>query len=202
MNHYITNKDESLVLFKNPLLNKLSHTHPILPIVVFLPVIFYNLYFSIPLTGYFFTPILFFCGLFFWSFVEYILHRFVFHYEPKNSRIKKIHYLTHGVHHDYPSDSTRLVMPLVISIPLAFLFYLVFSYILRQWTQATYAGFIAGYLLYDMIHFATHHWNMTSVIGNYLRRYHLEHHFANPNTSYGVSSPLWDYIFFTTKKNK
>lgn len=200
MKLYITNKDESLTLFKNPVLNHLSHIHPMIPVVAFLPVIIYNLYFAFSFTGYYFSWTLFACGIFVWTFIEYIMHRFVFHFHPKNTFLKKIHYLTHGIHHDYPSDSTRLVMPLPISIPLAFLFYLVHSYFLGTWTQATYAGFVFGYLCYDMIHFATHHWKMRSPIGKYLRRKHLEHHFATPEKTFGVTSPLWDFIFFTHKK--
>ena len=65
-------------------------------------------------------------GLFIWTITEYLLHRFIFHLELKSKIGARIHFIFHGVHHDYPSDSRRLVMPPSVSIPLATLFYFLF----------------------------------------------------------------------------
>ena len=62
-------------------------------------------------------------GIFVWSLSEYVLHRFVFHYEPKQAWLQRVWYLIHGVHHEQPQCKTRLVMPPILSIPLAFFFY-------------------------------------------------------------------------------
>jgi hypothetical protein len=37
-----------------------------------------------------------------WTATEYVLHRFVFHFEPSSEWGKRIHFIFHGVHHDYP----------------------------------------------------------------------------------------------------
>jgi 4-hydroxysphinganine ceramide fatty acyl 2-hydroxylase len=58
-------------------------------------------------------------GLGIWTITEYILHRYVFHFEPNVEWGKKIHFIFHGVHHDYPNDAKRLVMPPSASIPMA-----------------------------------------------------------------------------------
>ena len=50
---------------------------------------------------------------------------------------------------------------------------------------------------YDYIHFATHHFKMSSPAARFLKRYHLQHHFQHHDAKYGVSSPLWDYVFRT-----
>jgi sterol desaturase/sphingolipid hydroxylase (fatty acid hydroxylase superfamily) len=140
----------------------------------------------------------FVAGLFVWTLTEYLLHRFVFHYEPKTGWGKRLHFLMHGVHHDYPQDSKRLVMPPVISIPLAALFLGLFSLILPAGHVAsTFAGFIFGYICYDEIHYATHHAPMKGKLGLWLKHHHVRHHYLDPDRGYGVSTPVWDYVFGT-----
>ena len=58
-------------------------------------------------------------------------------------------------------------------------------------------GFLIGYLGYDYTHYATHFVRPKTRIGKGLRKRHLQHHFACPDRWYGVSSPLWDYVFRT-----
>ena len=95
-------------------------------------------------------------------------------------------------------------MPPVVSVPMAALFYGLFYLIVGvllkgpQWVGPLFAGFLAGYLAYDMIHYATHHFPMRSGYLKFIKRYHMEHHFKAPNALYGVSSPAWDYVFRTT----
>ena len=58
-------------------------------------------------------------GCFAWTFAEYVLHRWVFHWTNDAAWGKRVHFLLHGVHHEFPNDSDRLVMPLPTSVPLA-----------------------------------------------------------------------------------
>ena len=115
-------------------------------------------------------------------------------------------YLIHGVHHEQPQCKTRLVMPPILSIPLALahyaLFYLVFGVVLgaRQWVGPLFAGLLTGYLVYDMTHYATHHLTMKWGFLKFLKRYHLLHHYKTPDDRYGISSPLWDFVFGTRPK--
>jgi len=80
--------------------------------------------------------------------------------------LQKIFFLFHGVHHAQPQLKTRLVMPPVVSIPLALIFYGLFVAVFDQLLSAAhliapaFSGFVLGYLAYDMIHYATHHWPM------------------------------------------
>jgi sterol desaturase/sphingolipid hydroxylase (fatty acid hydroxylase superfamily) len=139
-------------------------------------------------------------GILLWTILEYIIHRFIFHYMPSSENGKKIHFLVHGVHHDYPRDSTRLVMPLIVSVPLAIIFYLLFFYTAGNYNLNFFAGLVIGYLCYDSIHYATHHFKMNKGISKFLKEYHLRHHYNDPSKSFGVSSPLWDYVFGTSPK--
>ena len=96
-------------------------------------------------------------GWLFWTLTEYWLHRLVFHFEPDNGMGARLHWIIHGVHHDHPNDPLRLVMLPSVSVPLAFLFYLRFAAVLGSPDAYLFtAGFLGGYLAYDMTHFHVH----------------------------------------------
>jgi len=184
-------------MFQNNVLEWFSHIHPATPVIFWVPVIVVVSYIGMehyPLWRFLFH---FLTGMFLWSITEYTLHRWIFHYEPKSDWGKRLHFLMHGVHHDYPRDPSRLVMPLGISIPLGILFYSIFYFLVSKVHFGLFAGFATGYLTYDMIHYATHHFAMKGRIGRFLKVYHMRHHFNNPHRGYGVSSPLWDIVFGT-----
>jgi sterol desaturase/sphingolipid hydroxylase (fatty acid hydroxylase superfamily) len=150
-----------------------------------------------------YVPAAFLIGVFVWTFTEYTMHRFVFHFPPHNPTQERITYLFHGIHHHQPQCKTRLVMPPVVSVPLALVFYGLFVLILGhlfgapQWVGPLFSGFGTGYLIYDLTHYATHHFPMRRGIFKYLKRYHMQHHYKTPDARYGVSSPLWDIVFRT-----
>jgi sterol desaturase/sphingolipid hydroxylase (fatty acid hydroxylase superfamily) len=138
-----------------------------------------------------------------WTFAEYILHRYVFHWTNETAWGKRIHFLLHGVHHEYPSDKDRLVMPLLTSVPLAVVFYSLFTLTMgRGIGEPFFAGFVVGYLFYDGTHYYVHHFVPTTRWGKFLRRHHLTHHFADHDGGFGVSTPLWDLVFRTMPAKK
>lgn len=189
-------------MFDSDILEFFSHVHPSIPAIIYVPVIGYMIYETVK-AGISFAYIfsLFLLGLAVWSFTEYALHRFIFHFVPKSEWGKKIHFMFHGVHHDYPNDSTRLVMPPIVSIPLALLFYFLFKNILGDhFLPPFFAGFILGYLTYDLTHYAVHHFSLRGKVSLYLKQQHMRHHYMDPDWNYGVSSPLWDFVFGTYMK--
>jgi len=189
---------ESVRMFKNDILEMGSKVHWSIPIFVYVPIVSFLFYIGSDSFQSIKSFLLSFSGLLMWTFVEYVLHRFVFHYEAKSDFGKKLHWLFHGVHHDYPNDAMRLVMPPGISLPLASLFYFLFSLIIPVPVLFSFFGFfLLGYLFYDMSHYAFHHLSSTNKMFMYLKRKHMEHHYKDPNHTFGVSSPLWDYIFKT-----
>lgn len=201
----ISTKDESVPLFKSRVLDIFSRVYWFVPLLIFIPVVSYFIYLSITRLGYSVgqTVLLFFGGLAIWSLIEYLFHRFVFHYEPKSKFGKQIHFMMHGVHHAYPNDSLRLVMPPALSIPLATAFYLLFYFLTGPFYAPLFAGFIFGYLCYDMLHFATHHAHFIKAKWfTQLKQHHMRHHFQDPDNGYGVSSSFWDKIFRTEFKRK
>ncbi len=193
-------KRESIRIFKNGLMEKLTFVHPSVPLIIYIPIVILclNLWdfgnhrsaiIGLLLTG---------AGLISWLITEYVLHRTILHWEPKSRLGKRLHFIFHGVHHDDPQDGWRLVMPPSASIPLCILFFSLFGWLLGTPTvYPFFAGFVGGYLIYDMIHYAVHHFPLRGKVGRYLKIHHMSHHFRDDERAYGVSSPLFDLIFGT-----
>lgn len=199
---YVSNKNESVRMFDSNFIEFFSHVHPVTPLIIYVPVMGYMIYRSVVnyQLGALTIVGLFLLGILVWTFLEYMLHRFVFHYHPKSEWGKRFHFILHGVHHDYPNDATRLVMPPGISIPLAVIFYLLFLGIFgATYTPALFTGMVFGYLCYDMLHYATHHFSMKKGVWAWLKKHHMRHHYGDDHTGYGVSTPLWDFVFGTYK---
>ncbi len=139
-------------------------------------------------------------GLAFWTLLEYVLHRWVFHFEPDPASPlrRDLSFLIHGVHHDWPWDADRLVMPPVAAVVLAVAVGLPMRALLgTSWFPPAFAGLLAGYLWYDLTHYATHHLRPRTALGEMQRRNHMLHHFKAPHQLYGVTTPLWDFVFGT-----
>lgn len=186
-------------MFETPLIERFSRIHPSTPFVFWLPILGYIGYRSITkgMGGLAFAG-LFVVGALVWTLTEYVLHRFVFHYIGSKPWQRRMHFVIHGVHHDFPQDGDRLVMPLGASIPLGAVFYLIFHLSVGvHYAVPLWVGFGAGYLAYDGMHYALHHFRMSSRLGKWLKRHHMVHHHTGSNTRWGVSSPLWDWVFGT-----
>ncbi len=186
-------------MFETPLIERFSRINPVTPFVFWLPVLGYVGYRALAAGA----PVPAFAGLLVlgvlvWTFAEYTLHRWLFHYTGPRPWQRRMFFVLHGVHHDFPSDADRLVMPLGASIPLGVVFYLLFRLAVGPTLAGPlFVGFGLGYLAYDGTHYAVHHFRMSSRWGKWIKRYHMIHHHTGANARYGVSSPLWDWIFGT-----
>jgi sterol desaturase/sphingolipid hydroxylase (fatty acid hydroxylase superfamily) len=142
-------------------------------------------------------------GFLAWTLIEYLLHRFVFHLAPDQSfESKRKQFMVHGYHHEFPNDRLRLVAPLLLSAPIGIVIALVYFLLLGRYHGLIwFAGTIVGYLAYDWVHYYTHHFRPTTRLGKFLRRYHMEHHYKDSDSHFGISSPLWDWVFGTAKSH-
>ena len=199
-------------LFKNQYLEYLTKTHPLVIWGMYIPILGFMLYFCLSTLAFSGLQITltFIGGMFFWSLFEYSIHRYVFHFFAESERARKIVYVIHGNHHEYPRDKERLFMPAVPSLLIAStifgIMYLV-GYLLGATTYvfAFFPGFIFGYLIYGSMHYAIHAWNPPFKWMKALWRNHHLHHYKNVELGFGVSSTLWDHIFgtmFDLKKEK
>ncbi len=205
-----TRREPRIRLFRSGLLEMFTVIHPAVVVAIWAPVIGWLL-----VTGWdgqaehqagagTFAAALG-SGLLVWTLTEYVMHRFVFHFDPPKSWpwLRSVLFVSHGIHHVQPWDKARLVMPPSLSVPLAFLFYWLFDAVIVQvfdapaWLAPSFGGFLLGYLTYDLLHYATHHLPMRNPIGRWLKRYHLLHHYDDPDARFGVSTPAWDFVFGT-----
>ena len=191
---------ESIRLFKSPLLEALTHVHPSVPFLVWVPVVAYQMIQAVSVQTPGVLALTYALGVLFWTLTEYSMHRYVFHYNATTRAGKYLVFLFHGIHHDDPEDPTRLVMPPVVSISLGLLFFYGFRLTLGPVpTPAFFSGFISGYLVYDYIHYATHHFRPKSAWGKRIKENHMKHHYLKKGGKWGVSTPLWDHVFGTFK---
>ncbi|WP_425393051.1 sterol desaturase family protein [Ekhidna sp.] len=189
-------------LFKNKFMERLTRTHIAIPLVVFSVI-------STGLLIYGFqqsyitavsAPLLFIGGLLAFTLVEYVMHRFVFHLNPKNEKQEKFAYTVHGVHHDYPKDKDRLAMPIPLSLALSTAFFFFFKLIMGVNVFAFLPGFLMGYAAYLWVHYMVHAFQPPKNFWKVLWVHHGIHHYKDPGNAFGVSSPFWDLIFGTMPK--
>src|SRR5829696_7422038 len=142
-------------MFRSGLLDRFTRVHPAVPVLIYLPVIAFLFATGVTRVGVLNSVALVLGGYAVWTLTEYWLHRIVFHFEPEEGLGAKLHWMIHGVHHDHPNDPLRLVMPPAASVPLAVV--VVGAIFLVAGTVhglAVAAGFLAGYLIYDEVHYA------------------------------------------------
>jgi sterol desaturase/sphingolipid hydroxylase (fatty acid hydroxylase superfamily) len=143
------------------------------------------------------TALLAAAGALSWTLVEYLTHRLVFHWEARSAWGQRLHFLVHGVHHQWPNDRYRLVMPPAVSIGLFAACLWFFCEILGRYAWGFHAGFTLGYMYYDLTHYYLHHGKPRNPYLRRLRKHHMLHHFKGSGSRFGVSSKLWDYVFLT-----
>ena len=185
-------------LFASSRLDGFTRCRPIVPPLIYVPVIVLLAVLGTRGAGLWQAGVAFLGGYAFWTFCEYWIHRVVFHLEPRSELGARLHWIFHGVHHDHPSDPMRLVMPPIVTVPLAAGFLGLFVAALgTSLGFAVGAGFFAGYLFYDMLHYALHHRRPRSRVGKRLHELHMRHHFQDEERCFGVSAPWWDTVFGT-----
>lgn len=197
-------KNKGQVVVFNSYLDILTWSHPLLIWGIFLPLSIFVLWLGYAHNGLtLFQMLLYFAGgVVFWTFFEYIAHRYVFHIVSENPRVQRFVYTAHGLHHEYPRDKHHLFMPPLVSIVLATVFYFLFGLVMDNAVFAFFPGFVIGYLLYGTMHYCIHAYNPPFKFLKPLWRYHHLHHYATHDKGYGVSSPIWDHVFGTVPKDR
>jgi dihydroceramide fatty acyl 2-hydroxylase len=190
-------------MFESRVLDFFSRVHPAVPVLVFGPAIVVMAAWSLAQVSVAASVGLAVGGYAMWTLFEYWLHRVVFHFEPDHGLGARLHWIIHGVHHEHPNDPLRLVMPPAVSVPLAAAvfgaLYLAFG---ARYAPGLAAGFYAGYLVYDMLHYYLHHIVPRGRLGRMLRERHMRHHFQDDTRGFGISAPYWDEVFGTSSRER
>lgn len=198
--------EEQPPIFKNRFLEKLTYTSPSVVIIIYGALTFLSIRYYVtdlnPSTTGFAVLGWYLAGFISWTLGEYLLHRFVYHDIKDASYTKRFHYIFHGIHHEYPNDTKRIVLPPLPGIAIAGilfgLFYLLFWLITGRGDEAfVFApGFLNGYLAYMLVHYTVHKVPSPKRY-NFWWRHHNIHHFQQHDRAFGVTTPIWDIVFKT-----
>ena len=140
-------------------------------------------------------------GIVLWSLLEYGLHRFIFHIQipVRNPRLKELVNSSHLAHHASPRDPTRVLVHPVYGLVVSSILYGLIYILSRSLfsTAGVVTGIWAGFLYYEAVHYRVHFSLAGSGFVARQRRVHFYHHFTNNKRCFGVTSPVWDYVFGT-----
>lgn len=146
-------------------------------------------------------------GVFYWTFLEYLLHRFVLHWEPERPFFKAVRkcFPGHRAHHNKPSrfreDGVHMLKfftwPSLFGV---FFFWPILGSVELSLTFT--AGIQIGYLLYEFTHSACHFMPMKWFYAAHLKRHHAIHHHRDETVNFGVTTSIWDTLFRTTWKGR
>ncbi len=187
-------------LFKNPIIEKLTRTHIAVPVSIFALYSAALLYWSIAYTSLSIgiSVAMYAYGFVVFTWVEYQVHRHVFHMGTNTEWRKKTQYLIHGVHHEYPKDKDRLAMPPVASVTIGTVLLLLLRLVMGDFAFSFMPGFMTGYAYYLLIHYMVHAHQPPKNLFKWLWVNHSVHHYKNGKAVFGVTSPVWDFLYGTT----
>ncbi len=138
-------------------------------------------------------------GLAAWTLIEYGLHRFVFHITCRSPRLSEILNASHIEHHRAPRNPDRLFVHLNYSLVISTLLFggLYAAFGRMDFSAGMLCGIWAGFLYYEAVHYRSHLTSAATGLIGRQRRAHFYHHFTNNARCFGVTTPLWDFVFRT-----
>lgn len=139
-------------------------------------------------------------GLLYWSFVEYAIHRWIYHVVIRHSGLRALVHSLHLHHHRHLNDHSVLNAGPLLAYPTTLV--LLSPVVLAsgfQWQLAAGVGLglAVHYGLYEIVHFAIHYRVHQRGYLSWIQRYHLFHHERRWTRNFGNTSPLWDVAFGT-----
>jgi sterol desaturase/sphingolipid hydroxylase (fatty acid hydroxylase superfamily) len=144
---------------------------------------------------------LFLIGILVWSLLEYGLHRFLFHVRIplRDPHLRDVVNSSHLLHHAMPRDREKVLVRPTFGLVISVILYGVLYALTRSplSTAAILAGIWTGFLYYETVHYRVHFSLAGSGLVARQRKTHFYHHFTNNKRCFGVTTPLWDYVFGT-----
>lgn len=184
-------------LFRNPWLEKLTVIHlsafialwaALLPAIGVTGLYVAPTLWAVPLVG---------AGLVVWTLTEYALHRYVFHFEPRSPMLQQAMFVIHANHHADANDPLRNLMPPIVSIPVGMAVWSLSVWVLGAQGTWFLLGFMTGYVVYDLVHYACHQFPMKGRMARMLKTHHMRHHHFKVEGNYAITGMIWDRVFAT-----
>lgn len=137
-------------------------------------------------------------GMIVWTLTEYGLHRFLFHWRAGSQMMKRLVYILHGNHHNVPNDPWRNLMPPIVSLPVGGVIWATMLSLFGPMGSWLFLGFMTGYVIYDLLHYACHQRPMKGPLLRKFRNHHLRHHYSRKHGNYAITGLIWDSLFHTS----
>lgn len=138
--------------------------------------------------------IAFVSGIVLWTFLEYVLHRFLGHEHRGRNFFKDEHILHHQKVHYFAPAFKKATAAIAFSIIVVVL--LSFA-LIWELALGSVAGLVGMYGLYEITHMRFHKKGPIARPFIVLRKHHFYHHFHQPSKNYGVTTRFWDRVFGT-----
>ncbi len=130
-----------------------------------------------------------------WTFLEYVIHRWLGHDRRFTRWLFGVEHTAHHSQGDYFGPAWMKIcaaasVATIVMVPAAWLV---------GWAHgvAFVAGLVGCYAAYELVHRLNHVVAPRSRYGRWARRHHFYHHFHDPKSNHGVTTPLWDVVFGT-----
>jgi sterol desaturase/sphingolipid hydroxylase (fatty acid hydroxylase superfamily) len=136
-------------------------------------------------------------GVLLWTFTEYALHRFLFHWQPRSARLAALVFILHGNHHAAPTDRLRNLMPPIVSVPVGSAVWAACTTLGGPMGSWLFLGFVGGYVGYDLVHYACHQWPMRGRLLQAVKQNHMKHHHGRQTGNYAITGMIWDRLLGT-----
>lgn len=136
----------------------------------------------------------FFSGIIMWTFLEYVLHRFLGHVHKGKNFFKTEHLLHHSKANYFAPVFKKIIAALMVAVIL----FLLLNFIVETINALTFViGLIGMYAAYENTHYRYHSSDPLIPPFIILRKHHFYHHFHNPKVNHGVTTRFWDRVFGT-----
>lgn len=133
-------------------------------------------------------------GVVLWTFLEYVIHRFLLHRKGANNPATDEH-LRHHREGDYFAPFWKKLAASMVFLSLSTL---VTGALFGLGTGLAFSlGTASMYLLYEITHKRLHARAPLIGYGLIIRKHHFHHHFGNPKMNHGVTVRFWDRVFGT-----
>ena len=129
-----------------------------------------------------------------WTLAEYLIHRWMGHDRRfRRSRFGREHTRHHAEGSYFAPNRAKLGFAAVVAVVVGAPAIALAGLHGLAWT----VGLLGWYGGYELLHRRAHTHAGIGRYGRWLRRHHFHHHFVDPRTNHGVTSPLWDLVFGT-----
>jgi len=143
-------------------------------------------------------------GVLVYSFVEYLMHRYLYHWEPESRFWRTVTGdvgRRHMRHHREPERMHGAINDRQVPVMVVAGICTAGSVLLMPWPlgfglMAIAAG-VTNYVLQEIVHFGTHHLPMRHPLLAALKRHHMLHHYRDWDMNFGLFWPFWDLVLGT-----